>query len=226
MFYTIKLLNDQELNKINEYYDKAEFDFGKMNRTESVIHIKNNKEMIRDGGYFLKCEQIITNAIKKSYEFLEYTSLRKYGPIIFSEYEEGMYYHSHNDYFRMNSVRTDYSCTVFLTDKDSCEGGELMIDVGDREIPYKLNPGEAIIYPTGFSHRVNTVKTGKRRVCVFWIESTLQDICLRQVNSDLFLILKEYGEDWKYQNRELYDKIVKIKFNLQRNYGNFEGMDK
>jgi PKHD-type hydroxylase len=66
----------------------------------------------------------------------------------------------------MQSVRTDYSCTLFLSDRDECEGGELMINIGDREISYKLNAGEAIIYPTGIPHRVNTVKSGKRRVCV------------------------------------------------------------
>jgi PKHD-type hydroxylase len=226
MIYTLNLLNDQEIEKINDHYNKAEFDAGKMNATEVVSHIKNNNEMIRDAGYFLKCEEIVTNAIKKSFEFLEYTSLRKYGPILFSEYQEGMFYHTHNDFYKMQSVRTDYSCTLFLSNKEDYEGGELMLDIGDREIPYKLNAGEVVVYPTGFTHRVNKVASGKRRVCVFWVESTLQNISLRQMNSDMFSILKDYGEKWKYEDRELYDRFVKIKFNLQRNFGHFEGMNK
>jgi PKHD-type hydroxylase len=227
MFHTLTLLNEQNIQKLNSLYDAAEFKAGLMTKVEFVPEIKNNLEMSRGEGYFLESEKIIVSSVSENYDFQEYTALRKYGPILFSQYTAGMYYHKHNDYYKMGSVRTDYSCTVFLSNPDEYSGGELMIDVGNKEIPFKLNAGDAIIYPTGYTHRVNEVTSGVRRACVFWIESTIQNSVLRQINSDMHGIMKNYAvpDNWKEKQPELYENFVKIKFNLLRNFGNFEGMN-
>jgi PKHD-type hydroxylase len=226
MIYIINLLDSQKLTKINNIFDSAEFETGLMTRTEYVPETKTNLEMSKKDGYYLECEKIITSSINQNYDIKEYTSMRRYGAILFSQYKENMFYDVHNDYYKMGAVRTDYSCTVFLSNPDDYEGGELMIDIGDREVPYKLNAGDAVVYPTGLSHRVNMVKSGTRRVCVFWIESSIQNNILRDINSEMYTIMRDYvvPDDWKKTKPDLYHRFVKIKFNILRNFGNFEGM--
>lgn len=226
MIYIINLLDSEKLIKINNIFNSAEFESGLMTRTEYIPEIKNNLEMNRKDGYYLESEKIIVSSINQNYDFKEYTSMRRYGSILFSEYKENMFYNTHNDYYKMGAVRTDYSCTVFLSNPDEYEGGELMINIGDREIPYKLNAGDAVVYPTGLTHRVNTVKSGTRRVCVFWVESSIQNNVLREINSEMHTIMRDYvvPDNWKESQPDLYQRFIKIKFNILRSFGNFEGM--
>jgi len=224
MIYVVKdFLDDQKIKKLNELYDSADFEEGRMNGDKIITDHKNNKEILYSDNkhsYYHECEKILIKAVNDNVDFKELTALRYYGVMIFSEYSEGMYYHSHNDFYKMRDIRTDYSCTVALNSPEEYEGGELFIDIGDREIPYKLNPGELVLYPTGFSHRVNTVTSGKRRVAVFWAESSIRDRTIREMHQDMYIALRDHGEEMK-DNKNLHNRLMKVKFNLMRNYGEF-----
>ena len=52
------------------------------------------------------------------------------------------------------SLRTDVSCTLFLSDPEAYEGGELMIETTAGEMAVRLAAGEAVAYPAGTLHRV------------------------------------------------------------------------
>jgi predicted 2-oxoglutarate/Fe(II)-dependent dioxygenase YbiX len=57
-------------------------------------------------------------------------------------------------------VRTDVSCTVFLSDPDEYEGGELQVQdtYGSRGV--KLPAGHAVLYPGTSIHEVTPVTRG------------------------------------------------------------------
>jgi PKHD-type hydroxylase len=222
-----KKLNNEVLSGINECFDLSEFQKGKMSNIDPGHDRKNNKEMVlgdkNKNGYYDKCYKILLNAINSDQHFLEYTALKRFSGFIFSEYSEGMFYQKHSDHFSMGQVRTDWSCTVFLNDPSEYEGGELFIDIGCKEVGFKLNPGQYIIYPTGFEHRVSEVTSGKRRVCVFWIESAINDRRIRELNSDLFEIIEKYAEEWIANDQWLSQKMTKLRLNILRNFGSFTG---
>ena len=71
-------------------------------------------------------------------------------------------------------VRTDVSCTVFLSDPDTYDGGELQITdtFGDRRV--KLPAGHVVLYPGTSLHQVLPVTRGERLACFFWIESLVR----------------------------------------------------
>ena len=190
-----------------------------MSKTYPGHDIKNNTEMSSTDHYYKICNSIVSEAIFKNAALFEYATITNLSTLIFSEYSTGMFYNSHNDSHLMsNNARSDWSCTVFLNDSSEYEGGELMIDIGDREIPYKLNAGQYVLYPTGLTHRVNEVTSGKRRVCVFWAQSYIPDTRIRSILADMFFIREKYQFKWNEEDRWLSQKFMKIYLSLKREF--------
>lgn len=88
------------------------------------------------------------------------------------------------------NVRTDVSITVFLSEPDEYEGGELIIEdtYGSHEV--KLNAGDAIVYPATSLHRVEPVTQGARIAAFTWIQSMVKDDWQRTMlfNLDMTII--------------------------------------
>ena len=78
-------------------------------------------------------------------------------------------------------VRTDISCTLFLSDPASYDGGELLIHDPQGARAIKLSAGDAMVYPGTTVHEVTPVTRGTRLACFFWIESMVRDPQQRQL---------------------------------------------
>lgn len=87
-------------------------------------------------------------------------------------------------------IRTDVSMTVFLSDPDEYEGGELIVEdsYGCHEV--KLDAGDAILYPATSLHRVEPVTSGKRIAAFTWMQSMVKDDWQRSMlfNLDMTII--------------------------------------
>jgi PKHD-type hydroxylase len=72
-------------------------------------------------------------------------------------------------------LRSDISCTLFLSEPDSYDGGELIVSdtYGEHEI--KLPAGDLIVYPSSSLHRVQPVTRGTRLAAFFWVQSMIRD---------------------------------------------------
>jgi PKHD-type hydroxylase len=107
-------------------------------------------------------------------------------PPTFNRYDPGMTYGRHVDNPLMGAgrLRTDLSVTVFLSDLDSYDGGELCIesDLDVRRV--RLPAGDAVIYPSGLVHWVEPVTRGVRIAAIAWIQSVIRDHAMRQVVAD------------------------------------------
>ncbi|MDB5746306.1 MAG: Fe2+-dependent dioxygenase [Massilia sp.] len=72
-------------------------------------------------------------------------------------------------------LRADVSVTVFLSEPDEYEGGELVVvdAYGTHEV--KLPAGDAIVYPAGSVHEVLPVTSGERIASFLWTQSMVRD---------------------------------------------------
>jgi len=102
-------------------------------------------------------------------------------PPLFNRYEGGEHYGDHID-GSVRSVpgtnlrlRTDISCTLFLTSPEDYDGGELVVvdSYGTHEV--KLPAGDMIVYPASSVHRVEPVTRGARVCSFFWVQSMVRD---------------------------------------------------
>jgi PKHD-type hydroxylase len=95
-------------------------------------------------------------------------------------------------------VRTDVSCTVFLSDPTSYDGGELLVQdtYGSRGV--KLAAGDAVLYPGTSVHEVTPVTRGERVASFFWIESMVrsdeQRRTLFELDMNLLKLRAQLGE--------------------------------
>jgi PKHD-type hydroxylase len=70
-----------------------------------------------------------------------------------------------------NYVRSDLSMTLFLSDPDSYDGGELTFDGPFGPVAAKAEAGAGILYPTGARHSVAPITRGARYAAIFWMQS-------------------------------------------------------
>lgn len=99
----------------------------------------------------------------------------------FNRYEGGGEYGFHIDGAVMSTglgdthVRSDISCTLFLSEPEEYDGGELIVSDTYGEHEVKLPAGDAIVYPSSSLHRVTPVTRGARIASFFWVQSMVRD---------------------------------------------------
>lgn len=102
-------------------------------------------------------------------------------PPRFNRYAEGGQYGFHVDGAVMalpdmdGQLRSDISCTLFLSAPEDYDGGELIVcdTYGEHEV--KLPAGDLIVYPSSSLHRVTPVTRGVRLAAFFWVQSLVRD---------------------------------------------------
>jgi PKHD-type hydroxylase len=99
-------------------------------------------------------------------------------------------------YWRHGTLRTDLSATLFLSDPDSHDGGELTIQdtFGPRTI--RLPAGHMVLYPSSSLHGVAPVTRGERLAAVFWLQSLVRDDGQRSLLFDLDQEIQQLGRDF------------------------------
>jgi PKHD-type hydroxylase len=168
--------------------------------------VKNNQQMPADSLAARSAQTVVLNALQRSALFLAAALPKRIVPPLFNRYAgQTNAFGQHID----NAIRswpgqageylrTDLSCTVFLTEPESYEGGELVIDLGGQTHSYKLPAGCAVLYPASTLHRVNPVRSGERIASFFWVESLVKSAEQRELlfNMDMCLLQlrHEYGE--------------------------------
>jgi PKHD-type hydroxylase len=154
----------------------------------------------------------------------------KMSPSLVSKTGVGGGYADHVDNNHMsphtpNEMRADLSMTIFLSDPDSYEGGELVIDSDMPFAPsFKMPAGSAVLYATTSVHRVNPVTKGERLAVVMWFESRINDPHLREMNADLLECLNTLASDpntnggTSAATRHVMIKLEKVRANLIKGF--------
>jgi PKHD-type hydroxylase len=82
-------------------------------------------------------------------------------------------------------VRTDLSCTLFLAEPDTYDGGELVVEDTYGAQRIKLAAGDLLLYPGTSVHRVEPVTRGWRLASFFWVESMVRSDEQRRLLFDM-----------------------------------------
>jgi PKHD-type hydroxylase len=96
-------------------------------------------------------------------------------------------------------LRTDLSCTVFLSEPNDYDGGELVVETGTATQRIKLPAGDGILYSATTVHRVEPVTRGARLASFFWIESLVREDSRRALLFEMDLAImtlrQEHGDE-------------------------------
>ena len=181
------LLKPMELDMMGRLLSSANFEDGAATATDAAQSVKRNLQLPKTGS--LEKQQIdalVLNAIAQSPLIQAALLPSRVLPPIISKYEPGMHYGMHVDSPIMGdpqvgAIRTDVGMTIFLSEPSSYEGGELAIITHAGEQRYKLNPGDAIIYPTTQVHGVLPVTAGIRLAAVTWMQCAVRNAQQREM---------------------------------------------
>ena len=181
-----KLLSDSDLARIRGALKAARFAEGSMT---GKITLKRNLQAVQSSPGLNEAIQSIVGALRSRLEFTSYV-IPKQIFLMFNRYDVGMEYKDHIDAALMGGgkqpvLRADVAVTVFLTDPDSYQGGEFVLQSPYGEMRIKEAAGNAIAYPSTMLHRVEPVSEGSRWACVGWAQSFIQDTSQRLIIHEL-----------------------------------------
>ncbi|MGX5658388.1 Fe2+-dependent dioxygenase [Castellaniella ginsengisoli] len=143
--------------------------------------VKANRQLAPDDAAGTRIGALILDALGRDPLFMSAALPARILPPRFNRYEGGEHYgfHIDNAIFQVPGeparIRTDVSTTVFLSDPDEYEGGELIIQDTYGEQRVKLPAGHAVVYPGTSLHRVAPVTRGVRYGSFFWTQSLVRD---------------------------------------------------
>jgi len=141
--------------------------------------VKHNRQLAEDDPLALQAGALVLDALTRQPLFAAAALATCISAPLFNRYEGGETYGDHIDGairpLARGRMRADLSATLFLTDPDSYEGGELVIAVPGGENAVKLAAGDMILYASGARHRVTPVVQGQRDAAVLWVQSLVRD---------------------------------------------------
>ncbi|MEZ0169897.1 Fe2+-dependent dioxygenase [Microvirga sp. TS319] len=178
------VLSPGEIEEIRATLGSMRFEDGRSTAGWSAKLVKDN-EQAREGAALTLLRERVTKAIQSNEVFQLAARPKALTPLLFSRYGQGKQYGSHVDNPLMDGVRTDVSFTLFLSDPEAYEGGELVIESVSGEEEIKLPVGHLVAYDSTSLHRVAPVTHGERLVAVGWAQSYIRDSAKRELLFDL-----------------------------------------
>jgi PKHD-type hydroxylase len=210
MFLKIKnLLTAQECERLVALAQELHFVDGRVSNPANVS--KQNLQADPADPKYAESVQVVAGALARSREFGSFAMPKRIAPPLLCRYEPGMKYGAHADAALIQlpnaKVRSDLSCTVFIGDPSTYEGGELAMVLGNQTLAFKGAPGEAIVYPSTLLHEVVPVRSGQRLVSITFIESHVADQHQRMQVYELNEIAALEGNNMTWENRVRLDVI-------------------
>ena len=184
------VLTRDELAHINGRLATLQFIDGAATAGDQAVSAKRNLELPPIPEW-QELSQTVAGALMRCSSFVQATLPKRLMNPMFNRYDVGMEYGSHTDISIMDighptmATRTDVSMTVFLSDPDSYDGGELVIATSAGENRLKPTAGSAVIYPSGNLHWVEKVTRGSRFAAVSWAQSYVRSAEHRSILFEL-----------------------------------------
>src|SRR5262249_15035758 len=113
-------------------------------------------------------------------------------------------------------IRTDLSATLFFTNPEEYDRGELVMEDTYGAHNVKLPAGDMILYPTSSLHYVKPVTRGARIASFFWIQSMVRDDGERALLFDLDMALQQINRDHPEHPSDV--QITSVYHNLLRRW--------
>ena len=175
--------------------DGADWVDGRQTVGAQGAQVKRNRQLAEESPLRLELgAQVLAALARNPLYFAAVLPLRTLPPR-FNRYEGGGEYGFHVDGSVMSlaatadgpatHLRTDVSCTLFLSAPEDYDGGELVINDTYGEHEVKLPAGDLIVYPSSSLHRVAPVTRGARVAAFFWVQSLVRDDGQRQMLYEL-----------------------------------------
>jgi PKHD-type hydroxylase len=200
MLVTIpEVLDTDQIAHARKLLAAAKWEDGRSTAGIQSALTKNNEQLGSATPEARELGEMILGGLGRSALFLSAALPRTIFPPLFNRYtaDAGHRFGNHVDNAirglpdGSGRMRTDLSATLFLSDPESYEGGELVIEDTYGVHSVKLPAGDMILYPSTSLHRVEPVTRGERIASFFWIESMVRDDGQRSLLLDMDVAIRQ-----------------------------------
>ena len=212
------VLNPGELAALRGELGAAAFEDGAATAGFAAREVKRNLQVPQSSESGRKCAAIVIEALRRNSVFFSAAlPHRLHGPL-FNRYDPGMTYGEHVDNALMGTpttVRTDIAATLFLSEREDYDGGELTVHDSYGAHRIKLPAGNIVIYPATSRHRVEPITRGSRLASVLWIQSLVRDEMQRRLLFELDVAIgalrKQAGTEKEVSSlTSVYHNLVRL----------------
>jgi PKHD-type hydroxylase len=180
MLHIPGVLTPQQLSHFRIRLGETDWVDGRQSVGSQGAQVKRNRQLAEGSPPALELGAIVSAALMAHPLFFSGVLPLRILPPYFNGYAGGEHYGPHVDgAIRAQrggaAVRADVSCTVFLSEPDEYEGGELSVTDAYGVHEVKLPAGDAIVYPSTSVHQVLPVTAGERLASFLWVQSMVRD---------------------------------------------------
>ncbi|MGA2343372.1 MAG: Fe2+-dependent dioxygenase [Steroidobacteraceae bacterium] len=208
-------LNTSDLESLRAIARQAKFVDGRLTNPHNTV--KNNTIADANDPFAQQASQIALAALQRSEQARNFVFPQRVALPTLCRYEAGMTYGPHVDTAFLPAgpqpMRCDVSCTMFVSDPATYEGGELAIYIGGEAVRIKGPAGHAVFYASTQIHQVAPVTAGERLVVITFIESQIADSLKRDLLYALNEVRALEGLKMDWRNRTQLEYVLS---NLQR----------
>jgi len=214
------LFSAEEAREARDMLERATWQDGRATAGHRAAEVKSNLQLPLDSPTGKKLGDLIVDRLSRHPRFIAATLPLRILPPRFNRYEGGGTYGDHvdNAIFPIPGtalrVRTDISSTLFLSEPDSYEGGELVVEdlYGPQRV--KLAAGDMVVYPGSSLHRVEPVTRGVRLAAFFWTQSLVRSDAQRRTLYELDCAIQALTAD--HPEHGSIDAFTNVYHNLLR----------
>ena len=202
-----EVLGKDEVKDFRRLMDESAWEDGRSTAGAQSAMVKSNEQLPPDSEVARKLGNRIVSALTSNPRFISAAIPLQIFPPLFNRYRAAVGHHFgihvdnavRGDRHTGLRIRTDLSVTLFLTEPDEYDGGELVVEdlYGSHEV--KLPAGDLVLYPASSLHMVTPVTRGARVASFFWLQSMVRDAHARSLIFDLDnaiqALVKRLGRD-------------------------------
>ncbi len=191
MVHIPKVLTPEQVADCRRLLQQAQWIDGKATAGFQSAMAKDNLQLPEDAPQARQMGELILQALGRNPLFVSAALPSKVFAPLFNCYQGGQSFGLHVDNAVREvsgtgeRIRTDLSATLFFTNPDEYDGGELLVEDTYGAHSVKLPAGDLILYPSTSLHRVNPVTRGARVCSFFWLQSMVRDDGQRSLLFDL-----------------------------------------
>jgi Uncharacterized iron-regulated protein len=195
------VLSGEQVIACRKALDSAAWIDGNVTAGHQSRLAKDNVQLAESNPIAVEIGDLIVAQLEQNALFVSAALPRKIFPPLFNRYAGGQSFGTHVDNAirqvagTEHRVRTDLSATLFLSEPEEYDGGELVVEDNYGVQKVKLNAGSMILYPASSLHHVTPVTRGVRIASFFWIQSMVRDDGERTLLFDLDSAIQRVSAD-------------------------------
>lgn len=217
------VLSQAQVQQFRQAMSQVEWVNGKVTAGTLSATVKHNQQLPEDHPLTHELSTIVLEALGQHPLFLSAAIPLDIIPPLFNRYEQSESFGMHvdNAIRRIRGsnerLRTDLSCTLFLSEPDEYVGGELVIEdtYGYHEV--KLPAGDLLLYPATSLHEVTAISSGCRIASFFWVQSMVRDDAERHLLFNLDQSIQKLRVELGDQHSEVV-QLTNLYHNLIRKW--------